>query len=94
MILGTFRVVIILLRIEFSRSRMENLRTSKDTVKQTILILFGTDFNPKRYRFEVRKGPFLRSRNDRKMRFTRRRNIAKTLDVMQKQRFSEFQVSF
>ena len=64
-ILGPFRHVIILPRIEFSRSRMENSRTSKDTVKQTILVLFGTDFNPKRYRFEVRKDTFLKSRNDR-----------------------------
>ena len=35
-ILGPFLDIIILLEIEFQRSRMENSRTTKDTVKQTI----------------------------------------------------------
>ena len=43
-------------------------------------------WGPKRYLFEVQKWQNLR--------FTGRQNIAKTLDVMQKQRFQDFQVPF
>ena len=62
---------------------MENSQTSEDIVKQKIWRLFGKKIHSKWYQFEVRKGPFLRSRNDRILCFTRRQNIAKTLDVIE-----------
>ena len=47
----------------FSTLSDGKLKNVQRNVKHMILVFCATDFLPKRYRFEVRKGPFLRSIN-------------------------------
>ena len=64
-IFGPFLDIILYLQIESLRFRMENLRTTKGTVKHTIQIFVGIKKYRKWYQIRVQKNHLLRSGNDR-----------------------------